>query len=210
MKHQIKDIHTHRPDAPHDAIVSIRIGIGTPATTRPCSIGLHPWDVSPRMDDDISKIESEMGNRNILAIGEAGIDRLCNVPVDEQARAFRLQAAIAEQWHLPLIIHNVRATAEIMALKRELRPTTTWIIHGFRGKPQLAEQLLEHGFMLSFGEKFNQDTVKAVPATMMFTETDESRLTIDEIRRRIALAKEMDPAEFDSLIDRNTEATFTA
>lgn len=51
----------------------------------------------------------------------------------------------------PLVIHLVKAVDELLKVKRDLRPSNPWIIHGFRGKAALAEEYLKHGFYLSFG-----------------------------------------------------------
>jgi TatD DNase family protein len=75
-----------------------------------------------------------------------------------------------------MLLHVVKAYPEIIALKRELRPTMPWIIHGFRGKPQLASELLSHGFYLSVGEKYNRDAVTVIPSDRLLVESDESAL----------------------------------
>lgn len=208
MKWMIKDIHAHAPNAPEEAIANIRAGKEAFTACFPCSIGLHPWDVGERFMDGIDEVEALAGYSNVMAIGEAGIDRLCGSPVDWQIEAFERQVLIAEACSLPLIVHNVKATAEIIAAKRRLCPVSKWIVHGFRGKPQLAGQLLEHGFVLSFGEKFNAATVVMTPMDMMLCETDESKLGIDAIRSMLARAKGMDLDEFNESLDRNIEAVF--
>jgi TatD DNase family protein len=53
----------------------------------------------------------------------------------------------------------------------------------------LAGQLLELGFYLSYGEKFNADSVRITPLERLCTETDESRLPIEAVYRKIAEVK---------------------
>ena len=60
-----------------------------------------------------------------------------------------------------------------------------WIIHGFRGKPQLAQQLLNNGFYISLGEHFNPQTVTIIPTNRLLFETDESTLDINTIIENI-------------------------
>ena len=63
-----------------------------------------------------------------------------------------------------------------------MRPQQQWIIHGFRGKPQQAQQLLDNGFQLSFGEHFNADSLAlAFHRHSLWLETDESTHSIEEI-----------------------------
>jgi TatD DNase family protein len=112
-----------------------------------------------------------------------------------QAEYFERQIVIAEKYEKPVIIHCVGYFNELMALKKQINPTQMWIIHGFRGKPQLAVQLLKAGFFLSFGEKFNAESVRITPTDKIFAETDESKKSIIEIYHNLALAKQCKPEE---------------
>ena len=58
---------------------------------------------------------------------------------------------LAEEVGKPLVIHLVKAVDELLKVKRDLRPSNPWIIHGFRGKAALAEEYLKHGFYLHSG-----------------------------------------------------------
>ena len=89
----------------------------------------------------------------------------------------------------PLIIHCVKAFDSIIALHKEYRPQQAWIIHGFRGKPQLAEQLTRAGLSLSLGEHFNEESARIILAEKLFIESDESKVPIEEIYARIAKAR---------------------
>ena len=83
----------------------------------------------------------------------------------------------------PLVIHLVKAVDELLKVKRDLRPSNPWIIHGFRGKAALAEEYLKHGFYLSFGEKYQEVALCRVPADRLFIETDESEVSIGNCMR---------------------------
>ena len=80
---------------------------------------------------------------------------------------------LSEKNSLPLILHVVKAFPEIIALKKELKPRQPWIIHGFRGKPELAKELHRHGFFLSLGERHNPDAAAIIPAERLLLESDE-------------------------------------
>ena len=56
-----------------------------------------------------------------------------------------------------------------------------WIIHGFRGKPQLAEALIRQGFYLSLGERYNPMSAAVIPIDRLLAESDGSRLMAAEI-----------------------------
>ena len=71
-----------------------------------------------------------------------------------------------------------------------MNPKQMWIIHGFRGKPQLAGQALNAGCALSFGEHFNSESVRLTPTDRLFIETDESTMLVSEIYQSISKIKD--------------------
>ena len=142
------------------------------------SIGIHPWLTEEMTKDDIDKAIKEMADKatdeRVVAIGECGIDLLRGGNIDLQEYALRHQIELSETLEMPLIIHMVKATDAIIRLKKEIKPKQTWIIHGFRGKPELARQLTGQGINLSFGKYYNEDSLLVTPADMRYFETDEN------------------------------------
>lgn len=145
------------------------------------SAGIHPWwtvgDVSPLLEG----LKTLLPHPQIVAIGECGLDRLQGASPAAQEEVFIAQASLAEQYGLPMTIHCVRAFDGLLAVHKKLRPTQRWTIHGFRGKPRLACQLLEAGFDLSFGLHFHPESLRLVPAERRHTETDDAPCTIAEV-----------------------------
>jgi TatD DNase family protein len=50
----------------------------------------------------------------------------------------------------------------------------------------VAEQCLKRGFYLSFGEHFHDEALRSTPLERLLLETDESRLSMEEICRKAA------------------------
>jgi TatD DNase family protein len=153
------------------------------------SIGIHPWFANEFTEQLFNQMEKWVEDSKIVAIGECGLDKNSKATFNEQVTVFEKQIQISEKIHKPLIIHCVGYFNELFELKKSLQPQQLWIIHGFRGKPQLASQVLKAGCALSFGEYFNNESVLLTPINKLFVETDESNLSIDEIYRRIAAIK---------------------
>lgn len=190
----LKDIHTHRSAPQPEAVISLSLTPQNAAglkldENQAYSIGIHPWDTASYDDSLRVALEKFSELDNVVAIGECGLDKTKDAPWFKQLLIFRMQVEISEKAGKPLIIHDVKAHDVIVGLRRDLQPAQPWIIHGFRGKPAVAEMLLRAGCHLSFGEKFNEDTVKTVPADRLFAETDESPLSIDEIIDRLSAAR---------------------
>lgn len=154
-----------------------------------CSVGIHPWHADTFSEDMLSKLKVWSKDKRLIAVGECGLDKNSSAGFEKQSRIFEAQITISEKSGKPLIIHCVGYFNELFALKKKLTPTQLWIIHGFRGKPELAAQALKSGCALSFGEHFNTESICLTPTEKLFVETDESKLNISEIYQNIAISK---------------------
>lgn len=122
-----------------------------------------------------------------MAIGECGIDLLKGGPLYRQMQVMKRQIDLSESLGKPLVVHCVHGHDVIIGLKKDLQPVQNWAIHGFRGKPTVAKMLTDKGIWLSFGEKFNDNSVREVPAGMLLAETDESDSPISAIITRLSV-----------------------
>ena len=145
------------------------------------SVGVHPWHsaeagiVHHFIEESVALVAQKGTDPRVVAIGEAGLDRLRGAGLDQQRRLFEMQVEISEQVGKPMIIHVVRFTDEIVQIRKRMHPRQAWIIHGFRGKPSTAVQLMSHGLDLSFGPFFNAQSLhEAYRQNRLWLETDEA------------------------------------
>lgn len=203
----VLDCHTHRQPPYSEGIVSLRLPDSILVPDQLYSAGIHPWDTLEGIDEAAySRLEELAVLPQVVAIGECGIDPLRGAPMFRQLQWFRRQVALSENIGKPLVIHAVKSADVILGLKRDLCPSQPWIIHGFRGKAALAVQLVSKGLYLSFGEKFNPESVRAVPKDMILAETDESSLPIGNI---IALIGEAAGENLTEVVAANTARVFS-
>lgn len=181
------DVHTHNLYAGRRAIVNLSVAGEIPVEG--CfSVGIHPWDTKDVTSDDFERLCRLAADTRVVAIGETGLDNRCGADISVQEEVFVSHARLGERLGKPLIVHAVGTFPRLIALRRSLRPSQPWLVHGFRGKPELAAELLRHGFDLSFGERFNPASVAVVPEERLFAETDTSALPIAIIRQRLTQA----------------------
>ncbi len=206
------DIHTHHvPILAEQAIVNCLPDTFHPQPQCWYSVGLHPWYLNNYAwtDKDFHlSFEKVLRHPQVLAIGEAGLDKLTQIPLKYQQEAFRYQTLLAETIGKPLIIHVVKAVDELLALQKELKPSVPWIIHGFRGKVTQATTLLNHGFYLSFGEKFNEETLRQMPVSRLFIETDESQKSIGRLYEHAADVLGIPTDSLKESVQRNIRKVF--
>jgi TatD DNase family protein len=157
-------------------------------------MGLHPWYLENHTE--AFKILSKYSRaRNVLAIGECGLDKVCSTDWELQAGVFKQQIALANELRKPLIIHCVRAYYELIQLLDECGVSVPVVVHGFNKKQEVARQLLHKGYVLSFGTALlkNETAVavfKDIPTDRFLLETDDSGLLIEQVYNRAAEIKE--------------------
>jgi TatD DNase family protein len=168
---RVSDIHTHNPEA-RDAVINL-----TPQMAmRPdalYSVGLHPWfEATPELWQWVCRMAR---HPQVALIGECGLDRLRGLlPLPEQIEIFRQHILLSEAVGRPLLIHCVRASAELLHLHKTMHPTQPWIYHGFRGRLAQAEQLLAAGLYLSLGPNAPATLCAAIAAhPRILHETDD-------------------------------------
>lgn len=171
------------------------------------SCGIHPW-YSDDAQPQIEFLKEIIADRSIVAIGEAGYDKLKGPDLAIQKKIFDQQIAFSENLAKPLIIHCTKAWDELLASKKQFQPKQPWIIHGYRGKPQLTKQLLKHGFYFSIGERFNAESIKLISLDHLFCETDESELSISEIYEQVADSLAIDIDTFSQQLEDNVKRIF--
>jgi len=150
------------------------------------SVGVHPWNVTQiSLLEELERLSKIVDNKQVYAIGETGLDKRCFSPLNLQIQSLEHHIFLSEKYEKPLILHCVSAYNELQLLKRKYRPKQRWILHGFRGNPILAKQLLLDDFYFSIGWNFNTETIKILPEEKIYFETDESDVSIEEIRTKV-------------------------
>jgi TatD DNase family protein len=84
----------------------------------------------------------------------------------------------------------VRASNELFQLKKEIKPTQTWIWHGFN-KTNLLNQTIENEIIPSFGEvilhnESLSNELANLESSQFLLETDTSTLSIEKIYKTVA------------------------
>lgn len=115
------------------------------------AFGIHPWYCHEHEADDLNTLKTYLPHA--VAIGECGLDyspRFENK--EEQMWWFQAQLDVAVSVNKPVIIHAVKALADVTeALKK--RPRLRGVIHGFSGSLQQAKILTEMGFFIGLGTR---------------------------------------------------------
>ncbi|WP_316790509.1 TatD family hydrolase [Pedobacter frigoris] len=195
---QFFNIHTHHSLKSENVLSIQSFSLTNDSLVLPpddaVSVGLHPWYANmERFDADFERLSEATQRPNVKMIGECGLDRLKGEPLPDQILMLEKQIVLAERVRKPLILHCVRAFPELMAVKDKMKVNVPMIIHGFNKHEELGRQLLDKGFVLSFGAailKADSGASKLIQSTdNFFLETDDSDVTIEEIYEAAANLK---------------------
>jgi len=173
------------------------------------SVGIHPWYiVEDRVDADLKIIEEKLQTNNCLAIGECGLDKRIEIPLEQQIIVFKKQLALAEKYKKPVVIHCVAAFQEITAIKKEMKISVPMIMHGFSKNAQIANQLIKDGFYLSFGKYLLRNpelktVFEQIPNDRFFLETDTVEESIKQVYNLAAEYKNLNIKELQDIISSN-------
>lgn len=147
-------------------------------------MGLHPTSVKEDFQDELDRVRYELENGTYFGIGETGIDLHWDRKYfQNQCIAFEEQVKLGLKYGLPVIIHARKSFTEIFEVLEDFRgKPLTGVFHAFTGNMQVAEKVLESGFLLGIGgivtfKKSGLDeVVKNVDLKQIVLETDSPYL----------------------------------
>lgn len=213
---QYIDLHTHKIKA-KDKIQLITIfaqDLPKISPDYPFSSGIHPWHIE-KIDVEacIAAIEQACKLKNMLAIGECGLDRSISTLFSLQESCFQKHVALAEKHAKPLIIHCVRSYSDLIKAKKTAKSQVPWIIHGYHANLETTLNLIKHDFYFSVGEQLLNDHAKLesfqkIPDERLFLETDDRPISIEFIYSKAAQLLKIEEELLAQRICNNFKSVF--
>ncbi|MCW1148931.1 TatD family hydrolase [Flavobacterium lacisediminis] len=179
------------------------------------SIGIHPWFIDEsRLEKDLEIIKEKLQLSECLALGECGLDKRIEIPMELQISVFKKQLEIVQQTNKPIVLHCVAAFDEVIAIKKEMKIINPMLIHGFSKNEQVAKSLFENGFYLSFGKyllrnKELEKVFKFAPENQVLLETDTIEESIYEVYEKAASIKGISVEEMKTIVFTNFSRIFS-
>jgi len=173
------------------------------------SYGVHPWNVTKlNIDEELAAMNELLGENKLIAVGEMGLDRAIKTELSFQTGVFIRQHQLAQWYQKPVIIHCVRAWADLLSIRKQLKTDLPWIFHGFNGTLQTARQLIKSGCFLSFGHALLvsakvQDVFNQLPLEHLFFETDDRMEKTELIYEKAAGLKHLSIEKLKDITYKN-------
>lgn len=142
-------------------------------------VGVHPSETNNMTMDDIEKIRDMAQNKNVVAIGEIGLDyHYDNTNPEIQKKWFRAQLDLAKELDMPVVIHDRESKGDCLRILKE-KDIHRGVIHCFSGSAETAKEVLDMGFNISFtgvltfkNARRAIEALKIIPMDKLFIETD--------------------------------------
>ena len=196
------DIHTHTTKFGDNLIQIVNLDLNQPCPEKGYySYGIHPWALDSadfQMETALECLEKKLKSPNVLALGEAGLDKLHKASFEQQIELFERQIELSEALKKPMILHDVKSHNEIIALRKKHKAQQPWILHGFSGAEQDVKQLIGQEIYLSVGESLLYPerriykSLKFIDVNYLFLETDMAEIGIETVYEAAAKLLEMD------------------
>ncbi|MER2013931.1 MAG: TatD family hydrolase, partial [Methanobrevibacter sp.] len=139
-------------------------------------------------DEDISLLDNQLENNEVIAVGEIGIDyyhRKDNR--DKQKELFEKMLDLAEKHDLPVIVHSRKAMQDTYDILK--KHDVVGSMHCYQGSAEMAQEFVKLGFYMGIGgpithnnNKKIRKTVKKIDINHILVETDSPYLTPEEKR----------------------------
>lgn len=202
----IYDIHTHHhPQESGTAVVQLTPNDFIPHPDHYYSVGIHPWDITPDWRVQMAQLFVMAQHRQVLFIGETGIDKKNgDASLEQQTEVLREHIQLSELVRKPLIIHCVKGVDELLALRKASKVTLPWILHGFHGGIEQWQQLCRASIWISIGKHYNEQLIHALPTSHLLIESDDT-IELDAIYKNISTAINIDESTLRHQVSLNIQ-----
>lgn len=149
------------------------------------AVGIHPCDTGDLTEERFAWLKKQCADEKIVAVGEIGLDYHWNDPHQEiQKTWFVRQLLMAQEVHLPVIIHSREAANDTLTIMRENHAERSGgVIHCFSYSVEMAAEFLKMDYYFGIGgvvtfenAKKLKEAVRYIPTERILLETDSPYL----------------------------------
>lgn len=139
-------------------------------------------------DEDISLLDSQLTNDNVIAVGEIGIDYYHTKDnADKQKELFEKMLGLAQKHDLPVIVHSRKAIQDTFDILK--KHDVVGSLHCYQGSGEMAREFIKLGFYIGIcgpvthkNNKKIRKMLKKIDINHILVETDSPYLTPEEKR----------------------------
>ena len=146
--------------------------------------GIHPEELSDIPENYLDILRTLAAHPKCVAIGEIGLDYYWDVSQKTlQKEIFEAQLDLAEELHLPVIIHDREAHGDCLEIVKR-HPESFGVFHCYSGSAEMANILLNMGWYIGFdgpvtykNARKTIEVLEMMPLHRILIETDSPYLS---------------------------------
>lgn len=209
------DIHTHQHYHDED-VLSLRSLFLTETLKgkQKHTVGVHPWEIVKTPNEWETILRKKLSHGDCLGLGECGIDRAIQTPIDLQLSFLEKQLKLYREFPQKLVVvHCVRAYSDLIPFFKQY-PELNYLLHDYNGGVEQTLELMKFSCYFSYGQKLDQLQSKAmkslshIPLDRLFLETDDSKIHIIEQYQKLADLKEIEIGVVRNQLYKNYRVLF--
>lgn len=126
------------------------------------SFGFYPCDYQKVTEDDFAALESAIVNKQIVALGEIGLD-YCDKDTDKekQKELFIRQILLANKYNIPIIVHSRQCPLDTYDILKRYSKTKV-LLHCFSESKEMMQAYFKLGYYISFSGVVTFNNAKTV------------------------------------------------
>lgn len=142
-------------------------------------------------DDDVTLLDEQLKNENVVAVGEIGLDYYHTKDNrDRQIDLFENMLGLAEKHGLPVIVHSRKAMQDTYDILK--RHDVAGSMHCYLGSAEMAKQFIKLGFFIGIAgpithtnNKKTRKMAKSIDVNHILVETDSPYLAPEQKRGEV-------------------------
>lgn len=155
------------------------------------SLGFHPMEVDNLSEDDFIFLENNINNKDVVAIGEIGIDLYWRQDNFElQKKVFIRQIELAKKYNKAIVVHSRNANEEIYNILNDCNiGSLKVVLHCYSGDYNFVLKMMKFNIMFGVGGtitfKNNHqliDVLEKIDLKYVLLETDSPYLSPEPFR----------------------------
>ncbi|NMA69032.1 MAG: TatD family hydrolase [Desulfitobacterium sp.] len=154
------------------------------------AIGFHPHNAKDATEEALKKLKNLAKEDKVIAWGEIGLDYYRDLsPRKVQREVFIRQIELADEVGLPVVVHDRDAHGDLLDIVKTHTPKNGGVFHCYSGSWEMAKELLNLGFYLSFAgpltfknARHSVEVARNIPLDRFVLETDSPYLTPEPYR----------------------------
>lgn len=145
------------------------------------AIGVHPSETGELTEESFAWLKEQCRHKKVVSVGEIGLDYHWKEPdVHIQKKWFERQLLLAQELHLPVVIHSREAAKDTLDMMKQLHAEKSGgVVHCFSYSRETAAEFIKMDYYFGIGGVVTFDNAKKLKEAVRYIPMDKIVLETD-------------------------------